>query len=47
MKKEVEGYSYKHPVSGKLIKVEPYDRECKNQHTKAKVVKQKSKIKKK
>lgn len=35
MEKEVKGYTYKSP-SGKLIKVKPYNRECKNQFTKAK-----------
>ena len=40
MKKECKGYSYKSP-SGKLIKVKPYVRECKNQFTKAKVKKKK------
>jgi hypothetical protein len=33
MEKVVKGYSYKSP-SGKLIKVKPYNRECKNQFTK-------------
>lgn len=36
MEKECKGYTYKHPVSGKLIKVKPYTRECKNQFTKVK-----------
>jgi hypothetical protein len=35
MEKIVKGYSYKSP-SGKIIKVKPYKRECKNQHTKIK-----------
>lgn len=35
MKKECKGYSYRNKM-GKLVKVKPYVRECKNQFTKVK-----------